>query len=175
MSFIHIYHYKARILYCMIEIVISIWGFSLRSNLPMDDKNQESKYISQWWVGSILSPYFWYIYVLNEKLPNSDFELIAKACFQMASLGLKNLSLLYSVCVCVYTHFLSGSAVQNPPAVQELQEKLVRFLGQEDPLEEENDNPVHYSCLGNPMGRGTWQVTVHRVAKSWVHLKRLSS
>ena len=106
MSFIHIYHYKARILYCMIEIVISIWGFSLRSNLPMDDKNQESKYISQWGVGSILSPYFWYIYVLNEKLPNSDFELIAKACFQMASRGLKNVSLLYCVCVCVCVHTL---------------------------------------------------------------------
>ena len=51
--------------------------------------------------------------------------------------------------MCVYTHFLSGSAVKNPPAVQELQENLVRFLGQEDPLEEENDNPVHYSCLGS--------------------------
>jgi len=26
--------------------------------------------------------------------------------------------------------------------------------------------PVQYSCLGNPMDRGTWQVTVHGVAKS---------
>ena len=51
--------------------------------------------------------------------------------------------------MCVHTHFLSGSAVKNLPAVQELQEKLVRFLGQEGPLEEENNNPVHYSCLGN--------------------------
>ena len=29
-----------------------------------------------------------------------------------------------------------GSAVKNPPAVQELQETWVRSLGQEDPLEE---------------------------------------
>ena len=29
-----------------------------------------------------------------------------------------------------------------------------------------NGNPLQYSCLGNPMGRGTWQATVHGVAKS---------
>ena len=33
--------------------------------------------------------------------------------------------------------FLGGSAVKNLPAVQEMQETWVRFLGQEDPLEEE--------------------------------------
>ena len=30
-----------------------------------------------------------------------------------------------------------------------------------------NDNPLHYSCLGNPMERGAWWATVHGVAKSW--------
>ena len=29
-------------------------------------------------------------------------------------------------------------------------------------------NPLQYSCLGNPMDRGTWQVTVHGVPKSQV-------
>ena len=33
-------------------------------------------------------------------------------------------------------------------------------------LGEENGNPLQYSCLGNPMGRGDWQATVHGVAKS---------
>ena len=28
-------------------------------------------------------------------------------------------------------------------------------------------NPLHYSCLENPMDRGAWQATVHRIAKSW--------
>ena len=28
-----------------------------------------------------------------------------------------------------------------------------------------NDNPLQYSCLRNPMNRGTWQATVPRVAK----------
>ena len=29
-----------------------------------------------------------------------------------------------------------------------------------------NGNPLHYSCLENPMDRGTLQATVHKVAKS---------
>ena len=29
-----------------------------------------------------------------------------------------------------------------------------------------HDNPLHYSCLENPMDRGAWWVTVHRVIKS---------
>ena len=31
---------------------------------------------------------------------------------------------------------------------------------------EGNDNPLQYSCLGNPMNRGGWWATVHRVTKS---------
>ena len=33
---------------------------------------------------------------------------------------------------------------------------------------EGNDNPLQYSCLGNPMDRGAWQATVHGVAKSQI-------
>ena len=32
---------------------------------------------------------------------------------------------------------------------------------------EGNGNPLQYSCLENPMDRGAWWATVHRVAKSW--------
>jgi len=31
---------------------------------------------------------------------------------------------------------------------------------------EGNGTPLQYSCLENPMGRGAWWATVHRVAKS---------
>ena len=31
---------------------------------------------------------------------------------------------------------------------------------------EGNGNPLQYSCLENPMDRGAWQATVHRVAES---------
>ena len=30
--------------------------------------------------------------------------------------------------------------------------------------------PLQYSCLDNPMDRGTWQAIVHGVAKSWTWL-----
>ena len=30
---------------------------------------------------------------------------------------------------------------------------------------EGNGNPLQYSCLGNPIDRGAWQVTVHGDAK----------
>ena len=33
-----------------------------------------------------------------------------------------------------------------------------------------NGNPLQYSCLGNPMDRGGWQATVHRVAQRWTRL-----
>ena len=38
-----------------------------------------------------------------------------------------------------------------------------------------HDSPLQYSCLENPMDRGVWQATVHRVAKSWTQLKQLTT
>ena len=38
----------------------------------------------------------------------------------------------------------------------------------------EHDSPLWYSCLENPMDRGAWWGTVHRVTKSWTWLKWLS-
>ena len=42
--------------------------------------------------------------------------------------------------------------------------ELGRFLGGG------HGNPLQYCCLANPMGRGAWQATVHRV-----RLKRLNT
>ena len=38
--------------------------------------------------------------------------------------------------------------------------RLGRFPG------EGNGNPLQYSCLENPMDRGTWQATVHGASQS---------
>ena len=38
-------------------------------------------------------------------------------------------------------------------------------LGQEDPLEKEMQ-PTPLVCLGNPMDRGAWEVTVHEFPES---------
>ena len=54
--------------------------------------------------------------------------------------------------------------------MQETQETRVWSLGQEEPLEEEMATYSQYSSLENPMDRGTWHATVHKVAKnqSWL-------
>ena len=40
---------------------------------------------------------------------------------------------------------------------------------------ERNGNPLQYSCLENTMDRGVWRATIHKFAKSWTYLKRLST
>ena len=67
--------------------------------------------------------------------------------------------------------FPDGSAVKNLPGTQETQETEVWFLGQEDPQEEKV--VTHSSILPWEipwMEEPAWQVTVHRVAKSWRRL-----
>ena len=49
---------------------------------------------------------------------------------------------------------------------------LVPGLGRSP--EGRHGNSLQYPCLGNPMDRGAWQATAHRVTKSWTKLKRLS-
>ena len=62
----------------------------------------------------------------------------------------------------------SGSGIRNPPAMQETQETWIQSLGVEDTLEE--GMATHSSsCLGNPMDRGAWRSTFHRVAQSCTH------
>ena len=58
--------------------------------------------------------------------------------------------------------FPGGSMVKNSPANAGdagLNTGSGRSLG------ERNGNPLQYSCLGNPMDRGAWWITVHGVAK----------
>ena len=61
-----------------------------------------------------------------------------------------------------YWGFPSGSVVKNSPA-------NARDMGS-IPVSgrspgKGNGNPLWYSCLENPMDIGTWQATVHEVAK----------
>ena len=51
--------------------------------------------------------------------------------------------------------FRGGSVVKNLPAKQKTR---VWPLGQEDPHAGGNGNPLHYSCLGNPMNRGVCEL-----------------
>ena len=40
---------------------------------------------------------------------------------------------------------------------------------------EGNGNPLQYSCLENLMDSEVWWATVHRVTRSWIRLKQLST
>ena len=40
---------------------------------------------------------------------------------------------------------------------------------------EGHGNPFQYSCLENPMNRGTWKATVYRITWSWTPLKQLNT
>ena len=63
--------------------------------------------------------------------------------------------------------FPDGSAVKNLPA-NAGEKGLIPGLGR--PPGEGNGNPFQYSCLENSTDRGTWQATVHGVAKSQTQL-----
>ena len=56
--------------------------------------------------------------------------------------------------------FPCGSVVKNPGLIP----ALGRFPGGG------HGNPLQYSCLGNPMDRGVWPLTVHGVTKSRLQL-----
>ena len=43
-----------------------------------------------------------------------------------------------------------------------------------DPWVRGHGNPLQYPCLENPMDRGAWRATIHRVTKSRTRLKQLS-
>ena len=61
-----------------------------------------------------------------------------------------------------------GSVVRNPP----VNARGVRLISGSGRIPGEgNANPLQYSCLGNPMDRGSWQATVYGVAKSWTRLR----
>ena len=61
--------------------------------------------------------------------------------------------------------------VKDPPASAGDLRNAGSIPESEKYLGEGNGNPLQYSCMENPMDRGTWQATVHRVTKSQTQLK----
>ena len=69
---------------------------------------------------------------------------------------------------CTYLwDFPGGSVVKNLPAKAGAADLIP---GWERSPEGGNGNPFQYSCLENPMDRGTWQAIVHGVEKSQTRL-----
>ena len=68
------------------------------------------------------------------------------------------------------THFLfpGGSVVKNSPS-NAGHASSIPGLGRSPGVG--NDNPLQYSCLGNPMHREVWQATAHVIAKNQTWLR----
>ena len=70
--------------------------------------------------------------------------------------------------------FPGGSVVKNTPA----NAGDARDMGSIPELGRSpgggHGNPLQFSCLENPMNRGGWQDTVHRIPKSRTQLKQLN-
>ena len=62
--------------------------------------------------------------------------------------------------------FPGGSVLKNLPVMQKMQETLGSILELGRSPGGGYNNPLQYSCLENPMDRGAWWATVHRVAES---------
>ena len=62
-----------------------------------------------------------------------------------------------------WTVLIGWLRIKNPPAMQEVQETPVLSLGLGRSPRRGNRSLFKYSCLGNPMDRKAWWVTVHGV------------
>ena len=57
--------------------------------------------------------------------------------------------------------------VKNPPAIAGAPGDAGSIPGSGRSPGGRNDNLFQYSCVENPMNRGTWWATVHGVPKNW--------
>ena len=64
-------------------------------------------------------------------------------------------------------HPESFLVVKSPPANAGDLRDLGLISGSGRSTGGEDGNPLQYSCLENPMDRGAWRATAHRVTKSW--------
>ena len=86
-------------------------------------------------------------------------------------------SLHLCLCFClanmiIYTTFQMVLVVKNTPANAGDMRHRSNSWVREDPLEE---GMAKYFCLENPMKKGAWQPTVHRVTKRRTRPKQLST
>ena len=65
--------------------------------------------------------------------------------------------------------------VKSTPAIAREVRDTGSIPGSGRPPGEGHGNPLKYLSLENPMDRGDWQATAHRVTKSQTQLKQLSA
>ena len=75
-------------------------------------------------------------------------------------------SLLLSDTCTIFQGFPDGKVIKNLNANAGDVRNIDSIPGSGGSTGREHGNPLQYSCLENPMVRGTWQAIVHRVAES---------
>ena len=81
----------------------------------------------------------------------------------------------FEVCIGVHQGSQVALVVKNPPANAGDTKDMGSILGLRRYPGEGSGNPLQYSCLENPMNRGTWLAVVHRVTDSQTRQRRLST
>ena len=77
--------------------------------------------------------------------------------------------------ICLFRDSQVALVVKNPPTNAGDIRGVGSIPGSGRSPEGGNGNPLQYSCLKNPMDKGAWRATVHRIAKSQTRLKWLST
>ena len=82
----------------------------------------------------------------------------------------QNLAIIYNIKWSeknyIYTGFLGGAGGKEHACQCKRHETQVPSLSLKDFPGGGHHNPLQYFCLENPMDRGAWRATLHRVAKS---------
>ena len=112
------------------------------------------------------------LYALSTQL-GSRLQACISTCYTACQQG-ERIYLYMCMSVCVYMGSQVAVVVKNPPA----HAGAMRYGF--DPWVRRipgggHGNPCQYSCLENPLDRGAWRATVHRVTKSLIQLKWLST
>ena len=112
---------------------------------------------------AFVSDYFLkYVYIVISLGKKGSVTLWVKGCTGLLSARFEGLgSLRFNVRL---PRWLSGKESTCREGNPGLSHGLGRSSG------EENDNPLQYSCLGNPMDRAAWWATVHEVSESQTQL-----
>ena len=109
----------------------------------------------------------------ESKTNGSAFHSATSAVISLDHCLSRNFLLLKKLYIYIYIHthtytyigFPGGSVVKNPPANAGDAGDTGSTPGSGRYPGEGNGNPLQYSCLGNPMDRGTWWFTIHGVTK----------
>ena len=125
------------------------------------------------WGNSLLLLKLTLITWLKECLP--CFSIIKLLLFLFCSLFLRSKLLLFKLWCTSMWAFQVALVAKNPPANAGDIRDADSIPGSGKSPGGGHGNPLQYSCLENPMDRGTWQATVHRVEKSQTRLKQLGT